>query len=363
MVIKSIELKDYRNYNEVHIDFDERVNIFFGDNAQGKTNILEAIYLCGTTKSHRGTKDKDIIRFDKEESHIKMIYEKKNRITRVDMHLKKSRSKGIAIDGVPIRRASELVGCTNMVFFSPEDLQIVKDGPAQRRKFIDTELCQLKNYYMSILSNYQKVLESRNHLLRDYDKKPGYDEFIEVLDMQLSQYGKEIIGFRKEFIEMLQPIVRDIHAKLSGDREVLDIVYDPNVLAEEMHTVLKRNRTKDLYLKTTTCGPHRDDIIFMLNGIDVRKFGSQGQQRTVALSLKLAEIELVKKVSKDNPILLLDDVLSELDSNRQNYLLKSISDIQTFITCTGLDEFVKNRFHIDRIFRITNGFVVEKREQ
>ena len=363
MVIKSIELLNYRNYSQAAVEFDDHVNIFYGDNAQGKTNLLEAIYLCGSTKSHRGTKDRDIIRFGEEEAHIKMILEKAGYKTRIDMHLKKNKSKGIAVDGLPLRRASELFGNAYMVFFSPEDMQIIKNGPAERRRFIDTELCQLKKLYIHSLVSYNKVLINRNQMLKDYYTGRGYEEYIDISDEQLCKYGCELIRFRREFIDMLRPLIQKIHSDLSGGKEHLDILYEPDVTEEDFAEKLKKRRDREIYQKMTLTGPHRDDINFLINDVDVRKYGSQGQQRTVALSLKMAEIEIVKRVTKEIPILLLDDVLSELDVKRQNYLLKSIKDVQTFITCTGLDEFIKNRFHIDRVFNVQDGEVSVSRPE
>ena len=271
------------------------------------------------------------------------------------MHLKKNKPKGIAINGVPIRKASELFGIANVVFFSPEDLNIIKNGPSERRRFIDLELCQLNKLYVHSLVQYNKVLLQRNKLLKELFFKPEYEETLDVWDMQLVNYGREVNRFRREFIDQLNEIIRGIHRSLSGDKEEIEISYEPYTQEDQLADVLKRNRGQDMKQKTTLSGPHRDDISFIVNGIDIRKFGSQGQQRTAALSLKLSELELVKRISRDEPILLLDDVLSELDSGRQNHLLSAIQNIQTMITCTGLDDFVNNRFHIDKIFRVIDG--------
>lgn len=357
MIIKSIELENYRNYKELHLDLDHRINIFYGDNAQGKTNILESIYMGCTTKSHRGSKDRDIIKFDQDESHIKLLVEKNEIDYRIDMHLKKNKTKGIAINGLPIKKASELFGIINVVFFSPEDLSIIKNGPSDRRRFIDLELCQLDKIYIYNLIQYNKVVVQRNKLLKDIRTIQNNRELLDVWDMQLVQYGKKVIESRIEFIKELNGIIMGIHKKISGDKEELQIQYEPNVKAEEFEDKLIRDRERDIRMKASYTGPHRDDISFYVNGIDARKFGSQGQQRTAALSLKLAEIELVKKIVKDTPVLLLDDVLSELDSNRQNQLLSGIKDTQTLITCTGLEDFVLNRFHIDKIFKVISGTV------
>lgn len=362
MIIKSIELNNFRNYENLKIYFDDRTNILFGDNAQGKTNILESAYVSGTSKSHKGSRDKDMIRFNESEAHIRTIVEKKSMTYQIDMHLKKSRSKGIAINKLPIKKASELFGVLNIVFFSPEDLNIIKNGPSERRRFLDSEICQLDKIYLSDLTKYNKVLNQRNKLLKDMIFYPELENTLSVWDSQLVSYGKRIIARRKKFVEELNEIVFDIHKKISGNKEELYIHYEPDIDEAFFEDELNRNKTKDKKYCLTSVGPHRDDISFFIGDVDIRKFGSQGQQRTSALSLKLSEIELVKKSIHDTPVLLLDDVLSELDSSRQNYLLNSIHDIQTIITCTGLDEFVKNRFQINKVFEVVNGVVTEKSE-
>jgi len=358
MIIKSLELIDYRNYETLSLDFDEGTNILYGDNAQGKTNVLEAIYLSSTTKSHKGSKDKEIIRFNKDEAHIKSVIIKDGYDTTVDMHLRYSKSKIIAIDGNRIKKAAELLGILNVVFFSPEDLSIIKNGPLERRRFVDMELCQLDSFYLYNLSNYNKIINQRNKLLKDIYFNPSLKDTLNIWDSQLVSFGSKIIERRISFCEQISEILRDYHSKLSGGREEIVIKYEPNVSIEDYEKKLSNSQSKDISAKMTIVGPHRDDFSFIVNGVDIRKFGSQGQQRTAALSLKLSEIELVKKITKDKPVLLLDDVLSELDSNRQNYLLDCIGDIQTIITCTGLDEFVNDNFKINRSFKVTNGEVI-----
>ena len=357
MIIKSIELADYRNYEELNLTFDRGTTILYGDNAQGKTNILEAVYLAATTKSHKGSKDREIIRFGKEEAHIRTYLEKENVETRVDMHLRKAGSKGIAIDGQKIKRAADLLGLCNVVFFSPEDLGIIKNGPAERRRFVDMELCQLDSIYLNDLNNYNKIVNQRNKLLKDMYLSPGLKETLGIWDMQLVAYGSKIIERRKGFVSQLNEIIYEIHKRLSGGKEELKIKYEPDTSVDDFESKLFMNMDRDMKLKMTSVGPHRDDFVFQIGGMDARKFGSQGQQRTAALSLKLAEIELVKKITNDTPVLLLDDVLSELDSSRQQLLLAGMGDIQTIITCTGLEEFVNNRFRINKVYRVTDGKV------
>lgn len=357
MIVKSLELNHFRNYESLNIAFDQGTNILYGNNAQGKTNILEAIYLSGTTKSHKGSKDREMVQFGNEESHIRLFVEKQEKQFQIDMHLKKHKSKGIAVNRIPIKKAGELFGILTLVFFSPEDLNIIKNGPSERRRFMDMELCQLDRIYFDNLTKYNKILMQRNKLLKDIYTKPELKETLFAWNIQLAEYGKKIIQRRREFVSRLDEIVADIHAKISGGTETVTLTYEPNVKEEDFERELERVREKEFKLGQTMTGPHRDDISFLSNDIDIRKFGSQGQQRTLALSLKLSEIELVKQITKETPILLLDDVLSELDSKRQNFLLNNLCDTQTIITCTGLDEFIRNRFHINRVFEVKDGTV------
>ena len=307
MVIKSLKLKNYRNYDLLNMEFDSKTNILYGDNAQGKTNILEALYLSGTTKSHRGTKDRDLILFGQEEAHLETIIEKRGIEFQIDMHLKKNSPKGIAVNKVPIRKASELFGIIHFVFFSPEDLNIIKDGPSGRRRFIDLELSQLDRVYLSNLSNYNRIIQQRNTLLKDLYKQDHLPETLDIWDMQLAEYGTKVIESRKKFIEQVNSIIADIHAKLTGGREKIELSYESSIGNLSLEEALRKNRERDIRMKSTSVGPHRDDLCFLSGNLDVRRFGSQGQQRTAALSLKLSEIELVKRTIHDTPVLLLDD--------------------------------------------------------
>ena len=278
---------------------------------------------------------------------------------RIDMHLRKNKAKGVAIDGVPIKRSSDLMGLLHIVFFSPEDLSMIKNGPGERRRFIDLELCQLDQTYLYHLSNYNRAVNQRNNLLKQIGFKKDLKDTVEVWDMQLIEHGFMVIDTRKRFVEDLNGLLPEIHAKLSGGREELFVRYEPNVGKEEFGQKLFMNLERDIALKATGNGPHRDDISFYVGDKNLKLFGSQGQQRTAALSLKLAEIELVRRKIKESPVLLLDDVLSELDRNRQSYLLESITDLQTIITCTGLEEFIGDKKRDHRIFHVINGVLSE----
>ena len=363
MYVESIELRNYRNYDDLKLEFGRNTNILYGNNAQGKTNILESIYMAATTKSHRGSKDRDVIKIGEDESHIRLIIKKRDISHKIDMHLRKNKNKGVAIDGIAIRRAAELYGLLNVIFFSPEDLSIIKNGPAERRRFMDLELCQISRLYYQNLVSYNKVLNQRNNLLKQINFNRSLMDTIDVWNMQLVDYGRRIIKERKNFIDMMNDIIGDIHSRLTSGKEKLEIVYDANVTEEEFEKNLQDKMDIDLRCASTQVGPHRDDISFLINGIDARKYGSQGQQRTVALSLKMAEIKLVKKIINDNPVLLLDDVMSELDTDRRNSLIEEIRDIQTIITCTGYDDFIKEQIIINNVYSVVEGTATRVRTE
>lgn len=360
MFIDRLAINNFRNYDEADIRFSNGINILYGDNAQGKTNILEAIYMIATTKSHRGNKDKEIIQFGYEEAHIRADVMKNDISHRIDMHLRKNKSKGVAVDLVTLKKSAQLFGIVNIVLFSPEDLSIIKNSPAERRRFIDMELCQLNKIYYSDLSNFNKALNQRNNLLKKIAFDGTSKDILDIWDEQLVKYGINVISERNNFIELINEIIGQIHRSITSEKEEIKIIYEKNIEEDIFLEELKNKRFVDLKYQSTSVGPHRDDISFIINDIDVKKYGSQGQQRTVALSLKLAEIELVRNMIKDNPILLLDDVMSELDSTRRDALLSYISEIQTIITCTGYDDFIKERLNIDKIYKVTGGKIYEQ---
>lgn len=361
MYIKSLELSNFRNYQRLHLNFADGINLFYGDNAQGKTNILESVFVCGTTKSHKGSKDRDMIRLGEEESHIRMRISKDEIIHQIDMHLKKNKAKGIAIDGIPIKRSGELFGFLPVIFFSPEDLSVIKNGPSERRRFMDMELCQIDKVYFYHLAEYNHVMQQRNQLMKQLNQRR--DSLLDTVaswDELLVKHGKILIETRRQFIEELNRLFQDTHQKLTGGREQVKISYAPAVEPQELAQKLSESLERDIFLKSTNVGPHRDDIIFLEDGKDLRRFGSQGQQRTVALSLKLSEISLMKEKVHEKPVLLLDDVFSELDRSRQQFLLESLKDVQTLITCTGLEEFVKKQMNAKKTFHVVQGVVQEE---
>lgn len=355
MIIKYLELKNFRNYKNLRLDFDPGTTVFFGDNGQGKTNILEAMYLCGTTKSHRGNKDHEMILFQEDEAHIRMEVERRKIPHRIDMHLVRDRAKGVAIDSQPIKRASELFGFASFVFFSPEDLNIIKKGPVERRRFLDREISQVSRFYLNTLSNYNKVVLQRNKLLKEISFHPALEDTLDVWDDQMVLFGKKLLEERLKFTALLNEEFGKCHQRISGGRETVFLKYEPDVTADNFEEKLKYYRERDLKFRLSATGPHRDDFSIFVNGADIRKYGSQGQQRTAALSLKLSEIDLIRKLTKETPVLLLDDVLSELDESRQKYILNRIGDIQTFITCTGAEEFLKRESKHFNMIRVTGG--------
>ncbi len=364
MQIKSLELKNYRNYESLSIDFEKGINIIYGENAQGKTNILESIYMCGLGKSHRHNKENELIKINESEAHIKGEFIRDDIPERIDIHIKKNKNKGIAINQIPIKRLSELYGKVSTVIFSPEDLEIVKQGPSVRRSFINQELCQVDPIYVDDLINYSKILKQRHELFKKAEKNPEKkDELFETLDiwdLQLVNYGKRIIERRRKFLEELNEIIFDIHYEITEGKEKIKLVYEPSVHEEEFYEELIKARKQDSIYKNTSVGPHRDDFSFYEDKKNLKFYGSQGQQRTCVLSLKLAEIKIIELLKNEKPILLLDDVLSELDRNRQLKLLKSIGDTQTIITCTGVDEFVENEIKTAKKFYIKDAQVLEK---
>jgi len=358
MKIESLEGKDFRNYSICSLAFGDGVNIFYGDNAQGKTNLLEAVYLMGTTKSHRGSKDSELIRFGQQEAHLRIKLKKRDVAHQIDMHLRKGRGKGIAIDSQVIRRSADLMGFINMVFFSPEDLNLVKNSPGDRRRFMDMELCQLDKQYLYAYTSYRKALQQRNSILKQAGYRKDLLDTISVWDEKLVEYGTQLIALRQDFLEELGETATVMHRRLSGGREELEVVYHPSTEKKSFAGRLAASRERDLFRCQTTVGPHKDDMLLKVNGRELKQFGSQGQQRTAALSLKLSEIALVKNKISDMPILLLDDVLSELDRNRQEHLLENINGVQTFVSCTGVEEFIVQRIKADHVYRVENGQAV-----
>lgn len=360
MYIKEIELHDFRNYKTLFAAFDPGVNIFHGKNAQGKTNLLESIYITSMGKSFRTSKDKDLIRFGADFFRVKVKAYKEDDIF-IELAVNKQGKKGIKIDGIKANKLSQLFENIYIVIFSPEDLRIVKDEPEKRRKFIDRELCQIKPSYYNSLNQYKKALAQRNAYLKETHVD---SDVLDIWDSQLAEHGSKVILQREIFIKKLEVISRGIHEGITNKKESMNVSYEPSIkpcpdLYSVFYEELRANRERDLKNKTTGKGPHKDDLRLQISGIDIRSFGSQGQQRTAALSLKLSEIKLIQEETGESPILLLDDVLSELDQERQNYLINSLEDTQIFITATEISpELERSLSHI-RYFKIKNGTVTK----
>jgi DNA replication and repair protein RecF len=294
---------------------------------------------------------------ESKESHISLSINKDDSDHEIDVHLNYSGKKQFAIDKLPIKKLDELLGVLHVIMFSPEDLSLIKSGPRERRKFIDIELSQLNKIYFHYLQQYHRLLKQRNALLKECQRSPSHTnrEQLDIWDIQFVHYGKKIIEARELFITDINEIYKKRHFEISGGKELMDLKYDKDVNTQNIEMKLKNNQEKDIRFGTTSVGPHRDDLIFDLNGVDLRKYGSQGQQRTAALSLKLSEIDLVIDRNDEKPVLLLDDVLSELDASRQLYLLDHLDGIQTFITCTGIEDFIKKDMKSKEFFKVSDG--------
>ena len=359
MYIERLRLKNYRNIELLDIRPNKKTSVLFGDNAQGKTNILESVYYCATGRSHRTSNDREIVMFDKEAAFVKLeIRDDYGRLDRIDISIKSGGKKGIAVNGMPVKRIGELLGIFNVVIFCPENLQLIKSGPGERRRFMDMEMCQIDKLYYYNLKQYYKVLKQRNNLLKKI-KSP--DDTLDIWDLQLAEYGSCLISQREEFINKISDIASDIHGKITMGKEKLRLEYKPNISKKAFYKKLVQNREKDILYGNTSSGVHKDDIIFYINEINARDYGSQGQQRTACLSTKMAEIELIKQEKNHYPVLLLDDVLSELDKNRQEYLINNIADVQNIVTSTGIDENIKSMSKNGSIFFVKNGNIEEKK--
>lgn len=363
MKINALELENYRNIEKLSLTFDD-VNIIYGENAQGKTNLIEAIYLFTGAKSFRGVRDKELIKFGCDFSKLKIDFTNKSRKQTAEIAIKNKREA--TLNGVkkksPVLLGEEL----KAVIFSPVHLSMIKDGPGERRKFADSALCQIKSGYRNILKEYNKALAQRNSLLKDIAFNSSLSDMLYIWDKSFAKYGAKIIYQRQKYIEALIPYAKEIFNGLSNGREDIDLVltgaFDyKNLTLDEienkMMIALQNNRQADMIMKITTIGPHRDDIEILINGKSARKYGSQGQQRSCVLVLKLAEASLLREKTQDEPVALLDDVMSELDEGRQDYILNHIKDWQVFITCC--DPASVLRLKQGKTFHIENGKLMQ----
>jgi len=355
MRIKNIKLVNFRNYKDEQVTFGNNTNILYGENAQGKTNLVEAVYLCAVGRSPRTTKDKEMIRTGADFARVSLEVEKREGVVKIDIIISKNQNKTIKINGLPILRMGELMGNINCIFFSPDELKLVKESPQDRRRFMDIDISQMSKTYFYLLQRYEEILSSRNKLIKTTRDIKVLKETLPIYDVQLASVGSKIIISRIKFVNKLKNSANESNLFLTDGKENLEIEYAGIIgeSAEEIEKILLseyyRTYDKDFSLGYTSVGPHRDDIKISVHGIDIRAYGSQGQQRTAALSLKLAELEIFTSEIGEAPILLLDDVLSELDIGRQEKLLERIQSVQTLLTCTHLQHLnQKNQkqFHI-----------------
>lgn len=344
MRIKNFSAACYRNLQVKNQELSPGINIIFGDNAQGKTNFLEAVYFCAFGRSLRARTDGELICWDEKNAYIRLEIERAGMHSVLEARLDsfgKKCVKSISIDFIAVKHMKDLFGRVLVIMFSPEDLRLIKAGPSERRRFMDMEICQLSPVYYNDLREYFRALKQRNALLKILQKERSSQmrESLSVWDEQLTNYGLRIIKTRFLFVKKINEIASNIHKNITQNTEELKLEYKPGLAADGFAATLERFHEKDITRGTTSDGIHTDDIEFTINGISARHFGSQGQQRTAALSAKLAEIEIIKQSTCETPILLLDDVLSELDKNRQKFLLEQIKNLQTIVTCTGIEEF------------------------
>ncbi len=369
MKINQIKLKNYRNYETCIVDFSNHLNLLIGDNGQGKTNLLESIYVCGFGKSFRTSKDIEWMKMGSEATTIRIEYEKNGHIGTIEIKQLNNRKKEIKVNGVPLLKMSELIGHLNLVLFSPEDLKLVKDSPAERRRFIDRELSHISPAYCHLLMNYHRILDQRNSALKQMQFRRKIDEaMLEIWDEKLAEIGTKIVMKRSEFITKLADMSERIHGQITNGSEKLAVKYisaltsknllDYDIIYKEFLTTLTKNHEKDVEKGYTTFGPHRDDLGLSINENDIRSYGSQGQQRTAALSLKLSEIEIIYNELGEYPILLLDDVMSELDSSRQNFLIKTFEKVQTIVTTTEVGQLYQDHLKNGKLFRISSGNIL-----
>ncbi len=342
MKVNSIELNNYRNISSINFDADSGVNVIYGENAQGKTNILEAIWLFTGCKSFRGSKDSDFIKFNEDITRIKLNFSDNFREKQSEIILGEGKKK-VFFNGVEKKSSAELIGTFYAVIFSPSHLSLIKDGPSERRRFLDTAICQLKPSYAEALGKFKRILIQRNALLKDIHLNSQLYDILDTLDLQLANYSSQVILERLNYINLLKEYSKEIYGGISENKESFSIEYSRkdisahsfsfNDILNKEKEKLRQARKDDVLLKSTSVGPHRDDLEILINGVSARSFGSQGQQRSCALALKLGESEIIKKVTGETPVALLDDVMSELDEKRQDYILNHIKDRQVFLTC------------------------------
>ncbi|WMJ77994.1 MULTISPECIES: DNA replication/repair protein RecF [unclassified Sedimentibacter] len=373
MIVKSLKIKNYRNFEEAEIELNDSLNIFVGDNGQGKTNLMESVYLTSIGRTFRLNSENELIKFHENRSFVEVNIQKNNYEMKIQLQLEKNKRKQVLINGVKLDKTSEMIGILNNVIFTPDDMKIVKGSPSERRKFVNIDISQIKPKYKYLLNKYKKICTERNILLKNYYTKSKNKDIINIWNDYLVNIGTEIVYYRYDYISKLKKYSVDIYANISGNKEKFELNYLCNV--GNLNNIDKDDFKKMFYEKinsglqqeiqngTTMYGPHKDDIIIKINEKECKYFGSQGQQRSAILAVKLAEIEIIKEEIGEYPVLLLDDVLSELDNKRKGFLINYIKGIQTFITTTDdhdlnvlTENYNKNKFYINegKIGNITN---------
>ncbi|MBQ9792881.1 MAG: DNA replication/repair protein RecF [Clostridia bacterium] len=366
MYIESVKLDNFRNYSTCEVKLKPHLNVFKGNNAQGKTNFLESIYFSSIGKSPKTTREKDLILWGKDNAKININLKKQYFNQTIETYINAKTNKSIKINGLAIRKIGDLIGEMPVVYFSPEEIGLIKDGPADRRRFMDIDISQLNRNYFYLLCRYEKVLSERNKLLKQTKNFDSLYDTIDLWDTQLAEIASKIIFFRLDFIEKIKEPAKKVHSNITSNKEVLEISYQgikiKNVeeIKQKLLSFYKSSLKKDFEFGYTTVGPHRDDVEITVNNIDVRNFGSQGQQRLATLSLKIAELVLFEKQTGEKPILLLDDVLSELDTKRCQNLLKEISEYQTILTTTKFNKKIDEQ---SAIFIVKNAKIEQKIEK
>ena len=373
MKLTELNLHHFRNYDEAQVEFSPQINVLIGENAQGKTNLLESIYVLAMTRSHRTNNDRELIEFGKDAAQIKGTVQRELGSLKLELDIGKHGKKAKA-NHLEKARLSEYLGQLNVILFAPEDLALVKGAPTVRRRFIDMEFGQVSPKYLHDLTQYRDILKQRNRYLKQLQSHEAQDQlYLEVLSEQLAAVGGAIISQRVKFLSELEGYAQELHQSITQGRENLTFEYSSAVkdastlteveLSEALMDLYRQNQSKEIFQGTTLYGPHRDDVRFLINHKNVQTYGSQGQQRTTALSVKLAEIDLMKNQTGEYPILLLDDVLSELDGARQTHLLKTIQDkVQTFLTTPGLSDVARNLIKEPRIFHIRDSQIIPEKQ-
>ena len=351
MYINKIKLTNFRNYDEQEIELGPNINIFYGDNAQGKTNIIESIFLCSIGKSFRTNKESELIKFNKDIASAYIEYKKSDRDGKIKIDL--NNKKSIYTNGIKIKKLSELLGNINTVIFTPDDINILRDGPQKRRRFLDIMIGQLRPNYIHLLNMYNKTLEQRNNYLKQIKENNKIEEMLDIWDEKLAEYGEKIYIYRNEFIEKIKNKINKIHKNITNEKEEIKVEYISNCSKKEEYIELLKSRRKlDIIKGFTTKGIHRDDFFVYINSQLVNVYGSQGQNRTVVLSLKISELQVIYDEIGEYPILLLDDFMSELDEKRRKNFLENIENTQVIITCT-------DKINIDNldynIYNVKNG--------